>query len=106
MMFHSWGAGLKLAYAAAGRGLAMLSKCGPPFPFMSVLENQEPCAYHGKARAQIKHHLDDVMEAFLILLEHSVRNALQTSQRGDINQRGHRLKTGSARQSQHSYMGL
>jgi len=46
------------------------------------------------------------MEAFLILLEHSVRNALQTSQRGDINQRGHRLKTGSARQSQHSYMGL
>ncbi len=106
MMFHSWGAGLKLAYAAAGRGLAMLSKCGPPFPFRSVLENQEPCAYHGKARAQIKHHLDDVMEAFLILLEHSVRNAWQTCRRGDINERGHRLKTGSAPQPQHSYMGL
>ncbi len=105
-MFHIWGAGLKRAYAAAGRGLAMLSKCGPPFPFMSVLENQEPCAYHGKARAQIKHHLDDVMEAFLILLEHSVRNAWQTCRRGDINERGHRLKTGSAPQPQHSYMGL
>ena len=105
-MFHIWGAGLKLAYAAAGRGLAMLSKCGPPFPFRSVLENQEPCAYHGKARAQIKHHLDDVMEAFLILLEHSVRNAWQTCRRGDINERGHRLKTGSAPQPQHSYMGL
>ena len=82
------------------------SSAVPPFPFRSVLENQEPCAYHGKARAQIKHHLDDVMEAFLILLEHSGRNAWQTCRRGDINQRGHRLKTGSARQSQHSYMGL
>ncbi|MEN9769740.1 MAG: hypothetical protein RLZZ180_1370 [Pseudomonadota bacterium] len=46
------------------------------------------------------------MEAFLILLEHSVRNAWQTCRRGDINQRGHWLKTGSARQPQHSYMGL
>lgn len=57
------------AHAAAARGLIMVPEGGRLFPFMSVLENLELGAYHDKARAQMKHNLDEVMEFFPILAE-------------------------------------
>ena len=57
------------AHAAAERGLIMVPEGGRLFPFMSVLENLELGAYHDKARAQMKHNLDEVMEFFPILAE-------------------------------------
>jgi ABC-type branched-subunit amino acid transport system ATPase component len=111
-MFYSQDASPKLAHAAAGRGLVMLPECRCLFPTPSVLENLELCAYHGEARAQIKHHLDEVMEFFPILVEQNVRNALQMCQRGYVIEHGHLLKTGSGSQLladpdvQRSYMGL
>ncbi len=57
------------AHAAAARGLIMVPEGGRLFPFMSVLENLELGAYHDKARAQMKHNLDEVMDFFPILAE-------------------------------------
>jgi branched-chain amino acid transport system ATP-binding protein len=57
------------AHTAAGRGLIMVPEGGRLFPFMSVLENLELGAYHEKARAQMKHNLEEVMEFFPILAE-------------------------------------
>jgi branched-chain amino acid transport system ATP-binding protein len=57
------------AHAAAARGLIMVPEGGRLLPFKSVLENLELGAYHGKARAQMKHNLDEVMEFFPILAE-------------------------------------
>jgi branched-chain amino acid transport system ATP-binding protein len=57
------------AHNAAGRGLVMVPEGGRLFPFMSVLENLELGAYHEKARAQMKHNLEEVMEFFPILAE-------------------------------------
>jgi branched-chain amino acid transport system ATP-binding protein len=57
------------AHAAAARGLIMVPEGGRLFPFMSVLENLELGAYHDKARAQMKHNLDELMEFFPIQAE-------------------------------------
>ena len=57
------------AHAAAERGLIMVPEGGRLFPFMSVLENLELGAYHDKARAQMKHNLEEVMTFFPILAE-------------------------------------
>jgi branched-chain amino acid transport system ATP-binding protein len=57
------------AHAAAARGLVMVPEGGRLFPFMTVLENLELGAYHAKARAQMKHNLDEVMSFFPILAE-------------------------------------
>jgi branched-chain amino acid transport system ATP-binding protein len=68
-MFDGQDVSREPAHAAAGRGLVMVPEGGRLFPFMSVLENLELGAYHGKARAQMKHNLDEVMEFFPILAE-------------------------------------
>ena len=69
VMFDGEDVSRQPAHAAAARGLVMVPEGGRLFPFMTVLENLELGAYHDKARAQMKHNLEEVMSFFPILAE-------------------------------------
>ena len=57
------------AHELPGRGLALVPEGGRLFPFMSIEENLELGAYAPKARATVRHRMDEVMAIFPVLNE-------------------------------------
>jgi len=57
------------AHRTVSRGLVMVPEGGRLFPFMTVQENLELGAFHGRAREQLRARLEEMLDLFPVMAE-------------------------------------